>query len=48
MPIINIEFRVLAALSMLGSGLCSSANNIHTISKGGCGRNFSSIAVNFV
>jgi hypothetical protein len=48
MPIINIEFRVLAALSMLGSGICSAANNIHIISKGGCGRNSSSIAVNIV
>jgi len=48
MPIINIEYRVLAALSMLGSGICSAANNIHIISKGGCGRNSSSIAVNIV
>jgi hypothetical protein len=47
-PIINIEYRVLAALSMLGSELCSSANNIHKISKGGCGRNSSTVAVNIV
>ncbi|CAF1047269.1 unnamed protein product [Adineta ricciae] len=44
-PIIHIELRVLAALAMIISGLCNAMNNIHTISKGGCGRHYSTIAV---
>ncbi|CAF1320924.1 unnamed protein product [Adineta ricciae] len=43
-PIIHIELRVLAALAMIISGLCNAMNNIHTISKGGCGRHYSTIA----
>lgn len=45
-PLLNIQCRVLGALLMLCSTVWSSANNVHTISQGGCGRNFSSIAVN--
>jgi TRAP-type C4-dicarboxylate transport system permease small subunit len=44
-PVINISCRVFAALLMIGSSSWSSMNNIHTISKGGCGRNFSTVAV---
>ncbi|CAF2896571.1 unnamed protein product [Rotaria sp. Silwood2] len=43
-PIINIETSVFAGLLALGSSLWSSMNNIHTISKGGCGKHFSSVA----
>ncbi|CAF0809159.1 unnamed protein product [Rotaria sordida] len=43
-PIINIEARILAGLLAVGSAVWSSANNILIISKGGCGRNFSSVA----
>lgn len=31
---------------MLGSTVWSAGNNIHTISKGGCGKNHASVAVN--
>ncbi|CAF2010006.1 unnamed protein product [Rotaria magnacalcarata] len=44
MPIINIEYRVLVALSAICSAIWSSANNINIISKGGCGRHYSSVA----
>jgi choline/ethanolamine phosphotransferase len=43
-PLLNIECRVLGALLMLGSTVWSAGNNIHTISQGGCGRNYSSVA----
>ncbi|CAF3449376.1 unnamed protein product [Rotaria socialis] len=44
MPIINIEYRVLVAFSAICSAIWSSANNINIISKGGCGRHYSSVA----
>lgn len=45
LPLFNIEFRVVATLFVLGSTTWSAANNIHTISQGGCGRDSSTIAV---
>ena len=45
MPILGVEFRVLVAVSVLGSTIWSSANNLYTVSKGGCGRQYSSVAV---
>ncbi len=45
-PLLNIECRAFGALLMLGSTVWSAANNIHTVSQGGCGRNYSSVAVN--
>ncbi|CAF5127294.1 unnamed protein product [Rotaria sp. Silwood1] len=41
---INIPSSVFAGLLALCSSVWSAANNIRTISKGGCGRNFSSVA----
>jgi hypothetical protein len=43
-----MECRVFAALLMIGSSLWSAVNNIHIISKGGCGRHSSTVAVNIV
>lgn len=43
-PVLDIECRVVAALLMLGSTFCSSMNNLHTVSQGGCGRNKSTVA----
>ncbi|CAF3365289.1 unnamed protein product [Rotaria sp. Silwood1] len=43
-PMINIPSSVFAGLLALCSSVWSAANNIRTISKGGCGRNFSSVA----
>ena len=45
MPILGVEFRVLAAVFVLGSTIWSSATNLYTVSQGGCGRQFSSVAV---
>jgi hypothetical protein len=40
-----MEYRILAALLMIGSTMWSSFNNLRAVSQGGCGRNFSSVAV---
>ena len=44
-PYLQIELRILVALLMIGSTIWSSFNNIRLVSQGGCGRNFSSVAV---
>ncbi|CAF1264631.1 unnamed protein product [Adineta steineri] len=43
-PYLQIEFRILVALLMIGSTAWSSFNNLRLVSQGGCGRNFSSVA----
>ncbi len=44
-PYLQVEFRIVVALLMIGSTIWSSFNNIRAVSQGGCGRNFSSVAV---
>lgn len=44
-PYLQIEFRIFVALLMVGSTLWSSFNNLRAVSQGGCGRNFSTVAV---
>jgi hypothetical protein len=46
-PYLQIELRIFVALLMIGSSTWSSFNNIRAVSQGGCGRNFSSIAVGY-
>ncbi|CAF1358398.1 unnamed protein product [Adineta ricciae] len=43
-PYLQVEYRILVALLMIGSTVWSSFNNIRLVSRGGCGRNFSSVA----
>ena len=45
MPIVNLEFRAVIALTVLFSALWSCFNNLYTISRGGIGRESSSVAV---
>ncbi len=44
-PYLQIEYRILVAILTIGSTIWSSSNNIRAVSQGGCGRNFSSVAV---
>lgn len=44
-PYLQIELRILVALLTMGSTVWSSFNNLRAVSQGGCGRNFSSVAV---
>jgi len=43
-PFLPIDFRVFAAILMIGSTGWSSFSNCRLISQGGCGRNYSSVA----
>jgi len=45
LPYLQIELRIFVALLTIGSTIWSSFNNIRGVSQGGCGRNFSSVAV---
>ena len=44
-PYLQIELRIFVALLIIGSTAWSSFNNLRAVSQGGCGRNFSSVAV---
>jgi hypothetical protein len=44
-PYLQIELRIFVALLTISSTIWSSFNNLRAVSQGGCGRNFSSVAV---